>query len=482
MDFQLGDLLARIVSDVETLENFYVRVLAPPLAAVVIAGAVSVFLARWDARLVLILLASYLLLGFLFPLWMGHLSQGPGIDLIAQRSRLHARLVDSIQGLADLLAFGRGPAKLEDIAGVGRAYGQAERRMAWLGGLEVGLVVLVSNVALWSVLLVCIPRVGAGSLHGTMLASLALLVMASFEAVMPLPTAARMWTASREAARRLFEVVDAYPAVVDRRGSQGESLLPARAGLPSLEVRDVSYTYPGRTQPALDGVSFTLEPRRSLAIVGPSGAGKSTLAWLLLRFWDYGSGEILLGGRSIRDYTQEALRSQIGFLSPHDHIFNTTLRENLRMARRGLSSAEIEAAAARAQLHDAVLRMPGGYETLVGERGARLSGGERQRMTIARVLLKDAPLLLLDEPTANLDPLTEEAVLGTLFELIRSRTALLITHRLVGLEHVDGILVMNHGRIVERGTHASLLREDGLYRRLWDLQNRRLAEAPPFGP
>ncbi|HEY5901317.1 MAG TPA: ATP-binding cassette domain-containing protein, partial [Anaerolineales bacterium] len=242
------------------------------------------------------------------------------------------------------------------------------------------------------------------------------------------------------------------------------------------------FTYPGRTGPALDHISFSIPRGGNVAVVGPSGAGKSTLGWLLLRFWEAGSGEILLSGRSICDYTQDLVRAQFAFASPHEHFFNTTIRENLRMARPGVSAEDMESAAALARIHETILRTPRGYDTVIGEGGMRLSAGERQRLAIARMLLKDAPILLLDEPTANLDPITEQEVLDTLFEAMKSHTSLLITHRLAGLEHVDQILVMNHGRIVERGTHASLLRQGGLYLRQWQLQHRLMAARYGFLP
>ncbi|MGE5251729.1 MAG: ABC transporter ATP-binding protein [Bacteroidota bacterium] len=244
----------------------------------------------------------------------------------------------------------------------------------------------------------------------------------------------------------------------------------------------MSFSYPGQPEPALDRVSFTVMAGRSVAIVGPSGAGKSTLASLLLRFWEYDSGEILMAGRSLHDYAQEVVRAQIGYISPNTHFFNTSVRENLRLARRAASQSEIESAAKEAHVHDVILCMPRGYDTQVGEFGQRLSGGERQRLTIARALIKGAPILLLDEPTANLDAATERQVLGVLFRTTKHTTTLLITHRLVGLENVDEILVMDRGRIVQRGSHGGLLQLEGLYRRLWDLQNSVLPENPHLGP
>jgi ABC-type multidrug transport system fused ATPase/permease subunit len=226
----------------------------------------------------------------------------------------------------------------------------------------------------------------------------------------------------------------------------------------------------------LQNITFQLNPGKRLAIVGPSGAGKSTLANLLLRFWDYSDGQILLDGRDLHAYPQDQVRRMFSFISQRSYFFNDTLRKNLLLARPGAGELEIREAAQRAQIHDFILRLPQGYETIIGERGFRLSGGERQRLAIARALLKDAPIFLLDEPTASLDPLTERRILETLFSLANTRSLLLITHRLVGLENMDEIIVLDHGCIVERGTQAELLALGGLYRRLWDLQNRMLVE------
>jgi ABC-type multidrug transport system fused ATPase/permease subunit len=215
---------------------------------------------------------------------------------------------------------------------------------------------------------------------------------------------------------------------------------------------------------------------RFLAIVGPSGAGKSTIANLLLRFWDYEVGEITLGGESLKSLDPDEVRKRFALVSQNSYFFNTTIRENLRLARRSAKPEEIEAAARAAQIHEFIVSLPKGYDTLIGEQGVRLSGGERQRLAIARALLKDAPVLIFDEPTANLDPQTEKQVLDTLFVTMRGKTSLLITHRLINLELVDEILVMDNGQIVERGIHSDLLMQNELYRRLWDLQHQILSD------
>ncbi|MEW6403975.1 MAG: thiol reductant ABC exporter subunit CydD [Chloroflexota bacterium] len=471
MEFRAGDLLARIIGDVETLENFYVRVVSPPLTAVIVGIFTSIFLASFHPILAPIFLAFFLALGFLLPFLAQAISRGPAARIITLRAGLHTRLVDGIQGMADLLAYGRAHERLDQIAANAADYASAQRRMARVAGVHSGLSTFLTNLGMWTILLFSIPQVTSGNLAGPMLASLTLLTLASFEAVTPLPLAAQMWNASHEAARRLFEVVDTEPVVKETGDLE---ISESEKASPNLQFSSLSFAYPTSNEITIQNISFNLTPGRSIAIVGPSGAGKSTIANLLLRFWDYDSGGITLGGESLKAWDQDEVRARIGLVSQNTYFFNASVRENLRFARRQVTQEEIESAAKAAQIHDFILSLPKGYDTLIGEQGLRLSGGERQRLAIARVLIKDAPILILDEPTANLDPLTEKQALETLFGVMKKKTSLLITHRLIGLENVDEIIVLNHGRIVERGTHAELVRQNGLYRRLRDLQDRIL--------
>jgi ATP-binding cassette, subfamily C, bacterial CydCD len=472
MDYRAGDLLARITGDVQTLENFYVRVVSPPLVALLTAISVSIFLASFYPMLALVLTGFFLALGLALPLLSQLLSRAPGRALINLRSDLHTRLIDSIQGLPDILAYGRGRDRLSLMSETGRAYGLAQRQMASISGLQTALTVLITNLGMWMVLFLTIPLVSDGRLDGVMLGTLALLTLASFEAVTPLPLAAQMWESVKASAGRLFDIVDAEPVVSENRVLRLET--GKNESISSLQFSNLAFCYPNQSLPALRDISFELEPGKSMAIIGPSGAGKSTIVSLLLRFWDYSSGEIRLGGKALHGLEQDEVRARYAVVSQSSYFFNTSVRENLRLARPSASQEEIEAAARQAQIHDFILMLPKGYDTLIGEQGLRLSGGERQRMAIARALLKDAPILVLDEPTANLDPLTERQVLETLFGVMKGRTSLLITHRLVGLENVDQILVMETGEIVERGTQAELLERSGTFHRLWELQNRIL--------
>src|SRR5258706_216577 len=471
MEYKSGDLLARVIGDVETLENFYVRVISPSLTAVFIMICVSIFFTSFYPLIAFVLIAFFLTLGLILPLLSQLISRIPGQRLITQRADIQSQLVDGIQGLADLLAFGRGKDRADQIASAGNQYGTTQKQMARISAVHSALGTLLTNLGLWVVLMLVIPQVTAGNIKGVMLGTFALMTFASFEAVNPLSLAAQMWNSSREAAKRLFEVVDAEPVVKD----QAINNQPQTTDY-ELRITKLTFAYPNQNIPALQDISFTFPTGKSIAIVGPTWAGKSTIANLLLRFWEYGSGEICLGGESLKSLNQDEVRKRCAFVSQNSYFFNTSIRENLRLARPSMSQEEMESAARDAQIHDFIVSLPKGYDTFIGEQGIRLSGGERQRLAIARMLLKDAPILIFDEPTANLDPLTEKQMLDTLFNVLRNKTTLLITHRLVGLENMGEVLVLEHGRVKERGAHTELLSIGGLYRHLWDLQNQILTD------
>ncbi|MBC8254591.1 MAG: thiol reductant ABC exporter subunit CydC [Ardenticatenia bacterium] len=463
MGYRSGDLLSRIVADIETLEHFYLRVIAPPAVASLVALLMWFFIGSYHIQLAVIVLAFLLATGVGMPLVTRRLGRGMGRRLVTVRSELNAALVDSIQGAADLLVFGQ-EGQQQRIRALNQEMVALQGRMARVTALRNALSGLLVTLATVSVLLGAIPLVSGQRLDGVYLAVLVLAVIASFEAVLPLPSAFQHLESSTTAARRLFEIVDAPPAVRDPE-------VPSSATRDyGLTVQDLRFSYDQDERPALDGVTFTLPQGQRLAIVGPSGGGKSTLVNLLLRFWDYQEGHIWLGGHELREYQAEDVRRWMAVVSQHTHLFNGTLRDNLLVACPHADESDLDRVVRDAHLHGLVEGLPDGLDTWIGEQGQRLSGGERRRLVIARALLKDAPLLILDEPTANLDTLVERDIIQSIQSLMKGRTTLLITHRLVGLEAVDDILVLRSGRIVERGRHHELLQTDSIYRRMWELQ------------
>jgi ATP-binding cassette, subfamily C, bacterial CydC len=464
MQFRTGDLLSRIAADIDTLENFYLRAVGPPVIAALVGLVMMVFMGAFDLWLAGSLLFFLLLAGVGVPVVTRALGRGPGQALVTTRSDLNAALVDGVQGMADLLAYGAHERHAEHIDALSRTMQRQQARMARIAALNSALLSLLAGLAAVATLLIAIPLVTAGRLDGVLLAVLALATITSFEAVQPLPQAFQHIEGNLTAARRLFDVVDAAPAVTDPPHPR-----PIPDAPPALRVEHLRFRYTPDDPPALDGVSFTLPPQGTVAVVGASGAGKTTLANLLLRFWNYDTGRITLYGHDLRAYRQDDVRAQFGVVRQHTTLFNGTVRDNLLLARPAASHDDLVQAAQRAEIHAFITALPQGYDTWIGEQGLALSGGERQRLAIARAILKDAPLLLLDEPTANLDTVTARAVLDTVFTALADRTTLLITHRLAGLEAADTILVLHAGRIVERGRHATLLQRDGgTYRRLWE--------------
>lgn len=469
MNASSGDLLSRFVTDIETLQELYVRAISPPIVALIVGMIMWAILGAYNGVFALTLMTFFLLAGIGVPLLMYIMSRRLERRIVLVRAAFNTSLVDSIQGIADLLAFDQADAQRERVEHLNRQLVRLQSGRAVISGLRELLDILLSDGCVWAMLLVAIPLVRSGQLNGVFLALIVLAALSSFEAVRPLANAAQLISGCLEAARRLFAVVSVQPAVRDP-----EIAVPMPTTY-DLAVRDLSFRYSEQAPLVLKDINFSVPQGRCLAIVGPSGAGKSTLANLLVRFWDYEQGSILLGGQELKTLQQQDIHRCIGVIEQKTHLFNATVRENLLLARPDASEEEIEQAARQALLHDFIQSLPQGYDTLIGEQGFKLSGGERQRLAIARAILKDAPLLLLDEPTAHLDASTEEGILRSLRVFMQGRTTILITHRLVGLDMADEILVMQNGGIKERGTHHDLVQAEGLYWKLWMVQNQVLA-------
>jgi ATP-binding cassette subfamily C protein CydCD len=476
-----GDLLSRVVGDIASLENFYVRALAPPLVALGVASTSFLFMSSYSPSLGISLLGFLLLAGIGVPLLARWWGSEAGRRQVAIRGALSASLADGIQGSADLLVYAGEGEYLRQIDARAGELASVQGKMAKVTALQSALVGMLAGAAMWGTLLLATPLVQRGQIDGVYLGVLALTALTCFEAVLPLPQAAQHLGANLAAARRLFEIADAEPAV-----KAPPAVIPLTSAC-ELKVDELSFSYPenqepkvaGRIQQAdspyvLDGLSFTLEAGKSVAIVGASGSGKTTLVNLLLRFWDYSAGSITIGGAEIRSVDSHALRERLAVVMQNPYIFSATLRENLLIARPDASPADLAAAVRQAQLSELVESLPQGLDTWVGEHGFRLSGGERQRLALARAFLRRSPILILDEPTANLDASAERMILQTIRSDFTGHSTLLITHRLVGLEHMDEILVVQKGRVINRGRHAELLAQQGVYWHMVQIQNQIL--------
>lgn len=466
-----GDLLTRFIGDIETLENFYVRVLAPPLVAAVVLTGTGLFMAGFDTRLAALLLAVLLLTGIGLSGLTLLLGRNPGRELVESKASLQADLVEGLQGLPELLVYDGLTAYYDRLEASQNALKHAQLKMAGIRSMQNALNQFLSGLVTWLVLVAGILLVTDGRMNGVYLAVIVLTAMASFEAVQGLPLAAQYLESNLQAARRLFAMADTPPAVLDQAGSSIEIRSYA------LEMDHLEFTYPGPSsdQKTLSGVSFKLAEGKHIALVGPSGSGKSSLFQLLLRLWEAEAGEIRLGGQNIHTYTQESVRACFSCLPQNGYLFNTSLRENLLVANPAASPEQIERAIESACLQELVASLPQGLDTRVGERGLQLSGGERQRLGLARLLLKQTPIYLLDEPTANLDTRLEAQVIRNLQAELNSHSVLWITQRLVGMEWMDEILVLQAGRVVQRGRHIELIAVEGLYQQMWQAQNDRLA-------
>ncbi|HME02461.1 MAG TPA: thiol reductant ABC exporter subunit CydC [Solirubrobacteraceae bacterium] len=464
--FRSGDLLARLIHDVDSLQDLLLRVV-PPFAIALGVGAATVAL-MWLMLPAagLILLLALLIAGTLVPWLTGRLAARREARQAAQRAELTASVVDLIEGAPELAVNGAAPEHVRRALATDAELSRIASASARTAGVGQGLTTLCCGLAMWGALAVGVSAVSSGRLDGVLLAGLALIPLVAFELIAPLPAATQTLQRVRRAAARVLEVMNA-PAPVTEPADP--ALLPPPPH--HLRARELRCSYPGEERWALAGVDLDLAGGRRVAVIGPSGAGKSTLAAVLLRFLSYQGGSVTLDGVEIAELDGDDCRRVVGLVSQDTHVFDSTIEENLRLARREATADELRAALAAARLLDWTEELPAGLRTELGERGTRMSGGQRQRLAIARALLADFPLLILDEPGEHLDTQTADTIVTDLLAVTRDRGTLLITHRLAGLTEVDEVIVLDRGRVLERGTHAELLALGGRYAALWQWES-----------
>ena len=432
--FRRGDLMSRMIGDVDALQGIYLRGLGPPLVALA-AGAVCIGTMAAFLPLAGVVLGAGLVLGGLaVPLVAGRLGTAAGRRQAAATGELTSEIVDLLRAAPELVVYGAEERMVERVRSSDQELDRLARRDAFAGGVGDALSTLVAGLTVVGVLAVAVRAHQVGSLDRVLVAMLALLALASFEAVGALPSAARELSATLASGRRVLDLIHREPAIRD----PATPIDPPTGSAVSLE--GVTARYAPAEAPVLAGFDLRLEPGRHVALVGPSGSGKTTVTNLVLRFLDPERGRVSLADHDLRDYRQEDARAAFALAGQEAHVFDSSIRANLLLARPDATDAELHLALRRAHLDDWVASLPEGLDTLVGEDGSRLSGGQRQRLTIARALLSDAPVLVLDEPTAHLDHATAEAVVADAFAAAGERSVLLITHRPEGLELVDEVV------------------------------------------
>ncbi|MFJ6022385.1 thiol reductant ABC exporter subunit CydC [Nocardiopsis alba] len=464
--FRSGDLVSRLVNDTESTLDLLVRGLTPPLVSVVTGGATVLFLTVVYVPGGMLLAGGLLLAGLAVPLMAAALSRGPGRREARARGTLSTTLVDTLQGAPDLIAYGAMDRQIAKVEEADAELTRVARRDAATLGLSAGAHALITGLTVWGALFLGVLAVEDGSIDATALAVLVLTTLAAFEIVAPLPAVAARLGAIRESGARLFGVLDTPPAITvdgERERDGGTPVIDPDTEA-SVRVEGLRVRY-GPDEPwALDGIDLEIPAGATVAVIGPSGAGKSTLASILLRFRDPDGGRVEVGGTDITDRPADEVRGVVSGVPQDPHVFASTLRENLRLARPGADDEELWEALRRARLAHDVEAMPRGLDTRVGSHGLGLSGGMRQRLALARAVLAAPRVLVLDEPTAHLDPDTRDAVVEDLLSAARGFSTLLITHDLTGLDRVDRIYVIRDGRVVQSGTHEELLAVEGWYR------------------
>lgn len=463
----IGKLMDTMTNDIDALQNLFLRVIAPPLVAVLTAALSFVLIAPIGGLLLAsVLLMGLTLVGVVWPLVSHRISRRLRQEGVDQRSALSQQITDMVTGMPDLIVSDDGGQTfLSELLDRQEKLNTVQLRLTRREALFECLTMITVAGTAWFMLRLAVPPARHELLTGVALCVIVLTALSSFEAVLTLPNAFGALTESVSSLRRVRDMENWPVPAPDPEQSDTASPVTWR-----IQVQHVSFAYVSADRNVLTDITFDVDPGKHIAIVGQNGAGKSTLFHLFTRLWDVQDGAILIDGTDIRHLPGEAVRNGIGVVSPFAHVFHASIADNLRIAKPSASIDELQSAAKKAQLSEWIEQLPDRYETIVGETGHVPSGGQRQRIAIARAILANPQVYLLDEPLESLDTHTASQIQAVLAEVTRSKTAIWITHQLRTLGSMDEILVLHDGQIIERGRHDELLQRMGRYKQMWDIE------------
>ena len=457
---RVGELGSTAISDVELLETFFAHTLSPLVTASVVPFGAVVALGTIDWRSALALLPALALVATV-PTWLRARSEAQGTALRQRLGDLQAEAVDSLQGIREIVGFGAGARQQEKLRTAANALASVRRRHGRRAGIELGASDALVSLGVLCVLIVASRQVSTGGLNAADLAPMVILAAVALAPVVAVVDVARELQVVAAAADRVLALVAEPVSIVEPQHPRSVQGIH-----PDVAFRNVTFRYGPQLPDAVAGLSFTVAPGETVALVGQSGAGKSTTAHLLLRLWDVSDGSIAIGGVDIREMATTDLRRLVSFVSQDVYLFNISILDNLRLGRPDATQEQVEAAARTARAHDFISALPDGYDTIAGEHANALSGGQRQRLAVARALVADTPILVLDEAVSNLDAVTELELNEAMAAARVGRTTLVVAHRYSTIRTADRLVMMETGRVVEQGSLDELLARNAQFANL----------------